>query len=161
MSFLRALPVVFLLLAAACWQDSSDDQASENERPIAVAGADRTVRLGERVALNGSGSSGRTASLLRYSWSFVRVPDGSFADISDPDRVNPHFVAGRLGEYAVALVVHDGEQMEELHIVSWDALHAACADLMQAVPGAYPERYRVTGFPDLALARTLALPAQA
>jgi len=59
----------------------------------------------------------------------------------------------------VAMVVlGDDEQMQEYHLLPWDALHAACAHMMDLVPDAFPERYRVTGFPDLALIRSLALP---
>lgn len=61
----------------------------------------------------------------------------------------------------LALVVLDGEQMREMLVVPWEALQAACGDLMQPVPDAYPARYRVTGFPDLELARSLALPMPA
>lgn len=60
----------------------------------------------------------------------------------------------------VALVDLDDEHMRELIVVPWDALHAACGELMQPVPDAWPARYRVTGFPELALARALALPAR-
>jgi hypothetical protein len=61
----------------------------------------------------------------------------------------------------VALVILDGDQMEELLIVSWDTLYAACGDLMHPVEEAWPARYRVGAFPDLALARSLALPTGA
>ncbi|WP_288378198.1 hypothetical protein [uncultured Massilia sp.] len=58
----------------------------------------------------------------------------------------------------IAMVVFgEDEQMQEYHLLPWDALRAACADLMQPVPGAFPERYRVTGFPDLEVVRTLAI----
>ncbi len=58
----------------------------------------------------------------------------------------------------VALVVYEGDQMQELLMLPWDALHAACFELMTPVPEAYPERYRVTAFPDLERVRPLALP---
>lgn len=60
----------------------------------------------------------------------------------------------------VALVVHDGKHMQELHVLPWDTLYAACAHLMEPVLEAYPARYRVRAFPDLELVRQLALPAQ-
>jgi hypothetical protein len=58
----------------------------------------------------------------------------------------------------VAMVVlgEDGK-MQEYHVVPWDALHAACGQMMAPVPDAFPERYRVTAFPDLELVRRLAL----
>lgn len=61
----------------------------------------------------------------------------------------------------VALVDLEGDQMQELIIVPWDALQAAFGQLMQPLPDAWPQRYRVTGFPDLELARAIALPPQA
>lgn len=42
-------------------------------------------------------------------------------------------------------------------VLPWDALHAAFGHLMTRVPQLWPARYRVGGFPDPALARTLAL----
>lgn len=42
---------------------------------------------------------------------------------------------------------------QELLMLPWDALHAASGHVMQALPGAWPARYRVSGFPDMAPAR--------
>lgn len=58
----------------------------------------------------------------------------------------------------VALLSHGEDGAQELLMLPWDAPYAACGQLMAPVPGAFPERYRVTGFPEPALARTLALP---
>jgi hypothetical protein len=50
----------------------------------------------------------------------------------------------------IALSIHDdAEERQDLLILPWDPVHAACADMMEPVPGAFPERYRATGFPDL------------
>ncbi|WP_051933611.1 hypothetical protein [Massilia sp. BSC265] len=58
-------------------------------------------------------------------------------------------------------VALSSREEDGLLVLPWDALHAAFGHLMAPVPGAWPERYRVTAFPDLAAARTLALPQQA
>jgi hypothetical protein len=42
---------------------------------------------------------------------------------------------------------------QDLPMLPWDALHATSGHLMEPVPGAWPARYRVSGFPDLAPAR--------
>jgi hypothetical protein len=62
----------------------------------------------------------------------------------------------------VALSSHgtDGGS-DELLMLPWDALHAACGHLMEPVPDAWPARYRVTVFPDLEPVRPLALPVPA
>lgn len=58
----------------------------------------------------------------------------------------------------VALFVpDDGDEQKELLVLPWDALCTACGHLMQPLPHAFPERYRVTAFPDLAPLRPLAL----
>lgn len=55
------------------------------------------------------------------------------------------------------LVPAEGEEEKELLVLPWDALHAQCAHLMQQVAEAFPERYRVTEFPELETLRPLAL----
>ncbi|MGI4721676.1 MAG: hypothetical protein ACRYGO_22630 [Janthinobacterium lividum] len=50
----------------------------------------------------------------------------------------------------------EGKDAPEYRIVPWDALHAACGHLMQPVLDAFPERYRVTAFPDPDVLRRLA-----
>lgn len=44
----------------------------------------------------------------------------------------------------IALSSHD-----DLLILPWDTVYAACGAMMEPVPDAFPERYRVTSFPEL------------
>lgn len=80
----------------------------ENVPPVADAGDTQSVILGDTVFLNGSGSTDANFDLLSYSWSFVLVPEGSIAELSDPVSVQTSFVADEPGEYIVSLVVNDG-----------------------------------------------------
>ena len=77
-------------------------------KPNADAGPDQTVRVGETVTLDGRGSSDVDGDLLTFSWSFIAVPDGSTANLSNPTAVNPTFTADLVGTYVVSLVVNDG-----------------------------------------------------
>jgi hypothetical protein len=79
-----------------------------NGAPLADAGPDQTVRVTERVQLNGAASADPDGNALVYSWSFVSRPAGSAAVLSNPGAVNPSFVADRPGNYDVQLVVGDG-----------------------------------------------------
>jgi RHS repeat-associated protein len=82
---------------------------SSNTRPIANAGADQTVLVGETVALNGSGSTDGDGDSLTYAWTLVTKPTGSQALISSPTAVNPSFLVDKPGEYVLQLIVNDGK----------------------------------------------------
>lgn len=80
-----------------------------NTPPVASAGGDQTVTAGETVTLDGSASSDADGDALSFGWSFLSVPPGSTAVLSNPAAVMPTFVADVAGQYAAQLVVNDGE----------------------------------------------------
>ncbi len=73
--------------------------------PVANAGASQTVALSTTVTLNGSGSTDADGATLTFAWSFVSVPSGSAAVLSNPTSVNPSFTVDKLGNYVVQLIV--------------------------------------------------------
>jgi hypothetical protein len=81
---------------------------TENSAPKASAGPDQTVFVTQTVQLDGTKSSDVDGDQLSYYWSFVEVPAGSSATISDPASVTPTFTADRKGTYVVQLIVNDG-----------------------------------------------------
>jgi YVTN family beta-propeller protein len=80
----------------------------ENVRPVADAGVNQSVSIGDTVFLDGSGSSDANFDLLSYNWSFVSIPQNSLAMLTDPTSVNPSFITDLPGTYVVSLVVNDG-----------------------------------------------------
>jgi len=80
----------------------------ENIKPIADAGGNQTVIVGDTVSLDGSGSTDGNGDLLTYSWSFVSKPAGSLAEFTNPTSAQPSFVTDEPGAYVVSLVVNDG-----------------------------------------------------
>ena len=80
-----------------------------NLKPLAHAGTDQTVHLGSSVTLDGSGSSDPAALSLTYAWSFVSIPNGSQAVLSDPTAIGPTFTADLPGNYVVQLVVTNSQ----------------------------------------------------
>jgi chitinase len=93
----------FLLVClglAGCGEDDA------SPRPVAVAGADRTVDKGSHVALDGTGSHG--ADSLTYAWT-LRAPDGSTAALLSEDTAGTGFLADREGMYVATLVVTAGD----------------------------------------------------
>ncbi|MCW8934920.1 MAG: PKD domain-containing protein [Gammaproteobacteria bacterium] len=79
-----------------------------NGVPIADAGVDQSVTVGDTVLLDGGGSSDPDNDPLSYNWTIEIRPSGSSAAIGDPSSETPSFVADVEGSYQVQLIVNDG-----------------------------------------------------
>jgi PKD domain len=82
--------------------------STENSRPRADAGPAQSANVGVSVALDGSNSSDVDGNALTYKWSFVSLPAGSGAVLSDPAAIHPAFTLDESGTYVVQLTVNDG-----------------------------------------------------
>ncbi|MHC4461352.1 MAG: PKD domain-containing protein [Planctomycetota bacterium] len=80
----------------------------ENIKPVADAGVNQFVIVGDIVSLDGSGSTDTNGDLLTYSWSFTSKPAGSLAEFTSPTSVQTSFVPDEPGAYVVSLVANDG-----------------------------------------------------
>ena len=84
-----------------------------NDEPIASAGADQSVRPGDVVNLDASGSSDPDNDLpLTFAWELQTKPAGSSATLSDSTAANPYFVADIVGDYELTLVVTDAKGLQ-------------------------------------------------
>ncbi|MEM8814250.1 MAG: PKD domain-containing protein [Pseudomonadota bacterium] len=88
-----------------------------NSAPVADAGSDQTVKLGDMVQLDGSASGDVDNDPLTFQWSLTDLPPGSTAMLSDPSAVDPVFVVDRPGTYTASLVVNDGSADSAADIV--------------------------------------------
>ena len=78
-----------------------------NAVPTADAGPDQEVILiGTTIQLEGAVSD-PDGDALMVAWSFVSLPPGSQASLSDPGLLDPTFVADRNGNYELSLLVSD------------------------------------------------------
>jgi hypothetical protein len=91
--------------------------AEVNTAPIANAGTDQVVLVGNTVSLTGLLSSDEEGETLSYQWSFVEIPSGSDAVLSDGTVVSPSFLADKMGTYIAELVVDDGVDSSEVDSV--------------------------------------------
>lgn len=92
-----------------------------NIAPVADAGADQGVLTDNLVTLDGSSSSDANQDQLRYTWSFISVPNGSSttnASLSGTNEVNPTFIPDVDGTYLVQLIVNDGNVDSEVDTVT-------------------------------------------
>lgn len=76
--------------------------------PVANAGPNQNVNVGDTVTLNGRDSFDPQGRSLTYSWSAFTPPIGSLAQLSGTNTVSPSFVADVAGLYSAQLVVNDG-----------------------------------------------------
>ena len=79
----------------------------DNLAPVADAGPNQGVRVGDVVLLEGSGTDANGDSLT-YEWSIVSQPVGSNAALDDPTSQMPTFTPDLPGTYEVHLIVSDG-----------------------------------------------------
>jgi RHS repeat-associated protein len=98
--------------------------STQNSKPLAYAGTDQTVNVGDTVNLDGGGSSDADGDPLTYRWSFTSMPLGSIAFISDIYAVNPTFVPDAGGMYVAQLIVNDGKVDSEPDTVTVNVVQA-------------------------------------
>ncbi len=104
-AFRFSLVLLGFITVVAC--GDIDEAALPSSVPVANAGADQTQLLGNTVTLDGSASTDADGDMLTYSWSFLLVPTGSAAALSDSTAVRPTFVMDLFGDYVVQLIVND------------------------------------------------------
>jgi hypothetical protein len=65
---------------------------SVNHPPVANAGKDQQVKVGDLVTLDGRNSYDPDGDLITYRWTITETPLGSVAALSNPTSVVPTFV---------------------------------------------------------------------
>jgi hypothetical protein len=73
-----------------------------NQAPVANAGSDQTINIGQTVQLDGRGSTDPDGDQLTYSWTATGII------LSDRTSSRPTFVATAGGTFRVTLTVNDG-----------------------------------------------------
>jgi hypothetical protein len=83
---------------------------ADNKTPVAVAGSDLEVNMGEKVQLDGSGSRDPDPlDKLTYEWTVSGFPTGSEPVLTDAATATPSFTPAVAGAYTVRLRVSDGD----------------------------------------------------
>jgi hypothetical protein len=90
-----------ILLAIGC--GTADGEICELTPAVANAGPDQSVRVGDRVSLDGRGS--RADALIVFDWTITSAPPDSMARIAQRYVAQPDFVPDREGAYVVTLVI--------------------------------------------------------
>ncbi|MCP4767831.1 MAG: hypothetical protein GY875_16360 [Gammaproteobacteria bacterium] len=78
-----------------------------NSRPVAVAGGNQTVLIGDLVSLSGSGSYDADNDLLTWQWALIGQPLGGAATLSGETTIAPSFTPDGIGFYVIQLIASD------------------------------------------------------
>ncbi len=100
--------MIFILGLANC--SKKDDPVIDNGTPIANAGPDQKVTIGEVVTLNGIDSKDPEGESLTYQWSLISKPTTSNAAITGTTAVQATFELDKAGVYTIELSISDGEK---------------------------------------------------
>jgi len=79
-----------------------------NTAPVANAGPDQEVEVGDVVTLTGAGSFDPNGNTITYAWTLTSKPESSTATLTGATTVSPTFTADLSGTYVATLVVNDG-----------------------------------------------------
>lgn len=112
---------VVRLLVSDSFDLSTPDETTVtvlNSPPVANAGADQSVFVGATVMLEGEESFDIDGDPITFHWSVLSFPAGSAVVLSNPDSVNPTFVADEVGTYELQLIVNDGQVDSQPDVVS-------------------------------------------
>ncbi|MEN8131065.1 MAG: PKD domain-containing protein [Pseudomonadota bacterium] len=81
---------------------------AQNAPPVADAGEDQDVLVGDLVFLNGTATDADGDPIESWLWTIEFQPAGSGAFLSNPFRPDPWFIADVAGDYVLSLVANDG-----------------------------------------------------
>jgi len=94
-------------------EDSQADSVTlnsvSNTKPVANAGIDQTLNVGDQAVLDGQQSFDSDGDTLSYRWSLLSQPENSTASLVNQDQVSPSLDIDVAGEYVVQLIVNDGQ----------------------------------------------------
>jgi hypothetical protein len=83
---------------------------ADNKTPVARAGTDLEVNVGEKVVLDGTGSQDPDPlDRLSYEWTMAGFPTGNEPALADATTVTPSFTPTVPGAYTARLRVSDGD----------------------------------------------------
>ena len=93
------------------WERLDDGYVNENA-PVANAGNDTTINLGETAQLDAGLSTDADYNFLVFNWTVVDQPADSNAGLQNAGTVNPSATPDTAGSYTFEVLVSDGENTD-------------------------------------------------
>ncbi len=101
--------------------DDIPDSLSNNV-PVAQAGVDMIVEVGQWAVLNGGGSTDDDGDILSYQWTLEEKPVSSSAALVNDDQIEATILLDVEGTYRFELSVFDGEDWSDGDSVEIEAI---------------------------------------
>ena len=120
---------VLFCLVTACWLLPGCDDGSiagKNEAPVANAGADQVVEIGQTATLDGTGSSDADGDTLTYQWTLMTAPSGGSASITGETSATAQLVPDAEGNWEIQLVVNDGQENSSPDMLTIQVVSQIC-----------------------------------
>ncbi|MBL4712358.1 MAG: hypothetical protein JKX75_07670, partial [Gammaproteobacteria bacterium] len=95
-----------------------------NGKPIANAGIDQSVVVGQIVTLDGNESYDRDGDVLTVYWTIISQPAASNIILSNPQSLTPSFTPVVTGVYIIELIVSDEQSSSTADTVAVNVLMA-------------------------------------
>lgn len=102
---------IMALAIVACSKDGGpgENPAPNNNAPVANAGPNQKVEIGNTVNLNAADSEDPDGDEITYKWAIQTKPSGSMAEITGSTAMQATFPLDKAGVYEIELTVSDGE----------------------------------------------------
>ena len=131
----------FSLNVSDIWKGISYDQvvvSFDNIIPVANAGGNQAITLGDVIVVNGITSTDANNDPLTYSWSLVSKPAASaITGLTPIDLTMAEFTPDAAGSYVVSLIVNDGtvDSLPYNITVTVTSVEDAAIDTLQDIVG--------------------------
>ncbi len=135
-----------------------------NHAPVANAGSDQSVNLGQSVHLDGSASADADGQALSGLWTLLERPAGSQASLANAQGLSTDFIPDLPGTYLAQLVVNDritNSLPASVAITVIDAGHSGPVPSGSVLSGAFLVDAPVLTEPPLAAPDNRLIPAPA
>lgn len=81
---------------------------AQNNPPVADAGEDQTIFLGDNVTLDGTATDPDGDLIRGWQWEVISAPSGSNYSLADATTPNAQFTTNMIGDYFLTLIAWDG-----------------------------------------------------
>jgi len=106
---LQLVAMIMMGQLIACSEKNPVVPGANNTPPVAIAGQDQHVKIGDVIQLDAQGSYANKGE-LQYQWQVINKPIDSKIVIVEVNAIKTHFIADMQGDYQVKLTVTDEKQ---------------------------------------------------
>ena len=125
MSYLKKLLILIVILLMSGCKGSSGVGGSN--LPVANAGQNQTISVGNSVTLDGNKSYDPNGYPLTYWWKIEQRPIGSNATLSVTNLSQPTFLVDQIGKYGISLTVSSQSGVSASSTVSVTGIASSAA----------------------------------